>query len=153
MREIAERFEYKEGYLYKKNNGNKCTSTDANGYVRVCWDRGSLGRIRVFAHRLIYFMHYGDIPEGMYVDHIDMDCSNNFISNLRLVTKSGNAQNQRTKGYWLDKRSGKYRAQIKLNGKSKCLGLHTTAQEARSAYLRAKKELHPIASPDAFILN
>lgn len=151
MREIAERFEYKDGYLYKKNTGTKCVSTNTQGYIRVGWDRGALGRVRVLAHRLIYYMHYGDIPEGMLVDHIDMDCTNNHIDNLRLVTKSGNGQNRNVKGYWLDRRSGKYQSQIKIDGKVKYLGTFTTAKEARSAYLRAKKELHPMASCGALI--
>ena len=148
MQALADRFIYKDGWLYKKSNGNKCTLTNNKGYIRVSWDRGAAGRVREYAHRLIWFMHNGAIPEGMLVDHIDMNPKNNCITNLRLVTKSGNAQNQRVKGYWKDTRSGKFGAQIKLNGKSKHLGLHNTEAEARKAYLTAKAKLHPMASSD-----
>ena len=34
-----------------------------------------------------------DIPDGLEVDHIDRNPSNNRISNLRLVTSEGNSYN------------------------------------------------------------
>jgi hypothetical protein len=37
----------------------------------------------------------GAIPEGLVVDHIDRDSSNNLIDNLRLVTGEVNARNSR----------------------------------------------------------
>lgn len=33
-------------------------------------------------------MHYGAIPEGLTIDHIDRDRSNNRLDNLRLATYS-----------------------------------------------------------------
>ena len=44
-------------------------------------------------HRVIWEMHYGEIEQGKLIDHIDGDRTNNKLSNLRLVTKSGNARN------------------------------------------------------------
>ena len=42
------------------------------------------------AHRLVWEWHYGPIPDGMQVNHIDLDKANNRIANLELVTPSGN---------------------------------------------------------------
>ena len=151
MQALADRFIYRDGWLYKKSNGNKCTLTNNMGYIRVSWDRGSLGRVREYAHRLIWFMHHGDIPKGAEIDHIDMDKTNNCITNLRAVTRSGNAQNQRHKGYSFERRSGKYKAEIKLHGKTTWLGLHNTEADARTAYLNAKAKLHPVASQGALV--
>lgn len=39
-------------------------------------------------HRLIYEDHYGPIPKGMQIHHIDGDTTNNDISNLQLVSIS-----------------------------------------------------------------
>ena len=46
------------------------------------------------AHRVIWEMYNGSIPEGLVIDHIDGDPSNNKIENLRLATISQNSFNQ-----------------------------------------------------------
>ena len=53
-----------------------------------------MGR-NIFVHRIIWEMHNGEIPDGLVIDHIDGDCLNNKISNLRLVTQALNSRNQR----------------------------------------------------------
>lgn len=148
MQELIARLEYQpDGRLI-----NKATSRYADNYVnnwgyrRVSWDRGKLGRVREYAHRLVWVMHNGDIPEGMMVDHINLNREDNRIENLRLVDKSGNAQNARWKGCFRESRSGKWRAAIKLDGRSYDLGKFDTESAARAAYLKAKRELHNFAS-------
>ena len=42
-------------------------------------------------HRVIYYYFKGDIPEGIHVNHIDEDKSNNALSNLNLMTPKQNA--------------------------------------------------------------
>jgi hypothetical protein len=41
-------------------------------------------------YRLVYQAFYGEIPEGMTIDHKDENIHNNHISNLRLLTASEN---------------------------------------------------------------
>lgn len=48
----------------------------------------------MMAHRIIWMMNHGDIPEGFEVDHIDHDGTNNRLENLRLVDRSGNMKNR-----------------------------------------------------------
>lgn len=60
-----------------------------DGYVRIGIDGKS-----EYAHRLAWQMAVGPIPKGMEIDHIDHDPSNNRLSNLRLVTSSGNRRNR-----------------------------------------------------------
>lgn len=43
--------------------------------------------------RIIWVMHHGPIPEGMEIDHIDRDPSNNHLDNLRLVSRIQNMAN------------------------------------------------------------
>lgn len=103
-------------------------------------------------HRLIYWGFHGPIPPWLEVDHINGDHHDNRIENLRLITKSGNLQNQRqgqkgsTSGLlgvsW-KKRNGKWAAEIQLNGKKKHIGLFDCKFEAHAAYLKVKRELHP----------
>lgn len=46
-------------------------------------------------HRLIWELHFGDIPDGMVIDHIDGDIFNNLIGNLRLIPEILNHRNKR----------------------------------------------------------
>ena len=100
------------------------------------------------AHRLIWFMVHGKFPVNM-LDHINGNKLDNRISNLREATHQENMQNK-TKAR-LDNKSGflgvslnkgRFRANIKLNGKLKYLGLFDTPKEAHEAYLKAKREHH-----------
>ena len=52
-------------------------------------------------HRIVWMLHNGPIPDGLEINHIDMDKSNNHISNLELVTHRRNLELAREiKGNW-----------------------------------------------------
>lgn len=83
-------------------------------------------------------------PPGMVTDHISGNTHDNRKANLRTVTIQQNQFNQKNaRGYSLMK-NGKFRASITLNAKYIHLGYFDTEQEARDAYLEAKKVLHII---------
>lgn len=44
----------------------------------------------VYASRLVWFWFNGEIPPGLQVDHIDGNCRNDALSNLRLLTPRQN---------------------------------------------------------------
>ena len=52
-----------------------------------------------YLHRFIYSYAYGEIPDGMQVDHINHNGTDNRISNLRLVTTSENNKSRRKYEY------------------------------------------------------
>lgn len=83
-------------------------------------------------------------PKGMDVDHINQDPLNNTRANLRIVTRQQNCFNTSAKGYYFDKTKQKYRAAIAAYGKRYHLGLFSTEEEAREAYLEAKEIYHKI---------
>ena len=71
------------GYLRYNKNGiarNSCVS---------------MGRKQVYLHRVVYMLHYNNIPDGYVIDHIDGNPHNNKISNLRAVLPETNARNVR----------------------------------------------------------
>lgn len=84
------------------------------------------------------------------VDHKDHNTLNNRKSNLRLCTPSQNSQNKKMqsnnsigyKGVYVDKRTGRYRACIRINKKLKHLGYYSTAQEAYKVYKTIAEKIH-----------
>lgn len=90
----SEWVEYKEGLLY----WIKCTSSTGSGpnqpgKLAGCnSSRGACGYsvlglkgVTYSQHRIIWELHFGAIPEGYTVDHIDRNKRNNLIENLRLA--------------------------------------------------------------------
>lgn len=107
------------------------------------------------AHRIIWEMHHGPIPEKMRVDHIDGDFLNNRVSNLRLATQAQNGFNRRhsvvsktkLKGVSFCASRGKYDARIKANGVLVLLGRYATKAEAAVVYAKASIRYHGAFSP------
>ena len=61
-----------------------------SGYVHINLSaNGEKHQVR--AHRVIYMAAYGHIPDGMVVDHINNDKSDNRIGNLQLMTAKENS--------------------------------------------------------------
>lgn len=139
------------GNLIRKiaSSNSKCGDVaghnHARGYVRI-----RVNGKMYFAHRLVWIMHFGDIPDGLQIDHINCIKNDNRIENLRLASSSINTQNKRsarkdnTIGLLGVRRhvSGKFEAQIQLGGKKRYLGLFETPQVAHSAYVEAKRKFH-----------
>ena len=99
----------------------------------------------IYLHRAISMAH-----KGIDVDHIDCDGLNNRRENIRVANRSQNNQNRRKstnnksgyKGVSFCKRSSKWRASIKIDGKYKSLGYFNEANKAHEAYCAASKEMH-----------
>lgn len=83
-------------------------------------------------------------------DHHNHDTLDNRRFNLRSVSPSQNNFNQRIrrdsksglKGVTFHKKANKFRASIRINGKSEHLGLFATKEEAYIAYVKAAIDLH-----------
>lgn len=101
------------------------------------------------AHCVAWLMQTGDWPSGE-IDHINGTKNDNRWLNLRDLPVGVNQQNRvraqvnsKTGVLGVSKHpSGKYQASIKLNQKAKNLGHFETIDEARNAYLAAKRKFH-----------
>jgi hypothetical protein len=112
---------------------------DVHGYCTI-WYKNKIYRY----HRIVWVLINGkDIPVGLEIDHIDGDCMNNNINNLRAVTLRENQTNQkihrqgRLPGCCFSKVEQKWQAQIQTNRKQKFLGYFKTETEAHKAYIQA----------------
>jgi len=105
------------------------------------WTVGFNG-LMLKCHRVIWMIENGTIPDGLEIDHINRVRSDNSFSNLRLVTRSQNGFNKKisksnTSGFtgvrW-SKNEKKWKAQIRVNGKSRHLGYYNSIHDAKAAY-------------------
>lgn len=117
-----------------------------NGYLYGCVN-GS----KVYMHRLAWLLHTGSWPAAE-IDHRNGVRHDNRIENLREATRRENMQNQRAARVsnlssrfigvnWM-KTKAKWRAEIRINGKKKHLGLFEVEADAAAAYIEAKRLHH-----------
>lgn len=138
-------FSYKNGLLYWKVR-TSIKSRKMPGDIAGSVKKGRYSTVQFMGdnylvHRVIWEMHYGEITEGMHIDHINHERSDNRIENLRLVTNNQNRINQRmdkrnspgkTGVYW-HKSQMKWIASIGVNGKNLHLGTFSDFESASKA--------------------
>jgi len=101
-------------------------------------------------HRVNYYAHnptwdiYNSCIKTNSIDHEDRNKTNNNINNLRVSTHQHNQWNRICKGYRWKEQNQKWEAYITVSGKRKNLGYFLLEDEARQAYLEAKKIYHKI---------
>jgi len=93
-------------------------SLGSDGYYRMKFN-GQFYR----THRVVYYMHTGIDPAELVVDHIDGNCLNNNVENLRPCTVQENLWNSKgkSKRSGLPKgiskmKNGRYQVQVSIKG-------------------------------------
>ena len=132
QKNVAELFNYNSdtGEIFwnvigKGRTKKKAAGTvTSNGYVGVLIDG-----TRYYAHRIVWFLHHKKWPQNQ-IDHINGIKTDNRIENLREATNSQNGKNYGEnksntsgfKGVSFCKQTNRWRAVIKVDGKTKSLG-------------------------------
>jgi hypothetical protein len=119
------------------------TMKSGNQFYAVRNENNGKKRRLIMMHRVILLT-----PKGMDTDHISGDGLDNRRANLRVATRTQNNINRaasknnklNTKGVILHQ--GKYRAEIRFNGKNQYLGSFLTIAEAAAAYQSAAEKLY-----------
>jgi hypothetical protein len=101
-------------------------------------------------HLVIWEAHHGPRPDGMWVDHINGDPTDNRIENLRLATPAQNAANQGLqkrsatgyKGVRWEKAKQRYVSSVGWEGKTRHIGYFDCPVEAAKAYDARLVELY-----------
>ena len=143
-------FEYLNGGLFWSispsrgvKSGDPAGYKHPYGYLHVRY-KGKNYKV----HRIVWEMHYGPIPEGMTVDHINHVRDDNRIENLRVVSmhennKNASRRDDNTTGvtgvYWRKDRN-EWQAKIYTDGKQVHIGYFVNFQSAVNARLAAEKE-------------
>ena len=143
-------FDYRDGSLFWRETlctkiriGDLCGYERKDGY-RTIYVNGQHN----LAHRLIYLWHFGTVPE--FIDHINGVKNDNRPENLRPATRAQNGANRSKpasntsgfKGVSFHKGTGKFKGQIKINGRLIYLGLFSDPESAHAAYIEAAKHIH-----------
>jgi hypothetical protein len=119
-------------------------SYDGQGYLKF-----RIGDKKYKVHRVVYKLYHpewniDDISSENKIDHKNKNKADNRIINLRNLTNQENGFNTNAKGYCWNKQNKKWHAQICLNRKIIHLGYFEREEDARNAYLAAKKIYHVI---------
>lgn len=127
-------------FMSKDKLGNKAGWVDAKGYTRI-----KIGKKHHYAHQLAFLYMTGSYqPDGLIIDHINRNKSDNRWSNLRLVDGSQNCLNRTPennksgyRGVFFDKNRtsvNKWRSYIKHEGKNIILGYFLKKEYAAYAF-------------------
>lgn len=129
-----------------KHAGKLAFTSETGGYRQGC-----IFKRRLLAHRVIWKWVTGEEPPEL--DHINHLRSDNRWDNLRPVTRTENCQNHSPRqdnqsgvtGVFWEKSCSRWRAQIRLNGKSKHIGVYDNLEDAVAARKQAELQhgFHP----------
>ena len=123
------------GSLHVDNTGHKTIHIKLNGK-------------QYKAHRVFWEMVNGEIPDGMTIDHIDQDSTNNRLENLRLASQTEQHRNRPVQCNnscgcagisWIERKK-MWRARITVARKTIELGMRCSLLDA--AAIRKSAELN-----------
>jgi hypothetical protein len=134
---------------WKNPTSNRLKPGDPAGRIsRNRYSTTTVDGISYLNHRLIWLMVHGTDPLENLVDHVDGDCTNNRIDNLRLATCGQNRDNtKKAQGCSYDKTKGNWLVTVNSQGKRHYVGRFKCPLEARLAYEDKKRELCGEFSP------
>lgn len=81
------------GEVFKPDGRPAVTFSRSDPYLRVI-QRCGHSCLTHYAHRLVWEVVHGPIPEGFHVDHLDGNARNNAIGNLEMITPAENHRRQ-----------------------------------------------------------
>lgn len=117
-----------------------CLTPD--GYLKIGLD----GK-RYLSHRLAWLYMTGKFPK-YFIDHINMDRSDNRFINLREATQGQNYANSRCRSHskiglkGVTTNGARWQAQIRKDKRRIYLGTYDSPQEAHEAYVVAAHKYH-----------
>ena len=153
--ELLKLVEHKNGKLFwlprgvaridKQFAGKEAGCVRPDGYLCIAWKGKHL-----LAHRAIWVIENGSIPNGMFIDHINRNRRDNRISNLRLCSVSQNNCNaklrkdnsSKVKGVCWDTQRNKWKARVTYQGQQYHAGFYSDLDKAALAVQEKRQKVH-----------
>lgn len=135
------------GKFLTKERILKCKN-DTGNYKLVSLCKNNIKETK-FVHKLVAsaFLNHEPCGYNLVVNHIDFDKFNNRLDNLEIVTSRINCNKKHiphtskyTGVYW-NNNNNKWRACIRLNGRTKHLGCFSNQLDAHNAYQKELKKI------------
>lgn len=144
LREVLEYFPETGKFVWRVQLGSRGVVGSVAGKWHQYYFYIGIDNHRYAAHQLAWLYMTGRWPHPL-VDHEDHDGHNNTWTNLREATHTQNQFNRRKqqgctsqyKGVTLHRKSGRWIAKIKINGRTKALGYFDAETDAGAAYREA----------------
>jgi len=132
------------GVLTRRDLGRVVGSLRSDGYLSATVKYRSL-----LVHRIVFACYHGRWPNGR-LDHKNEIKSDNKIENLREATNSQNVCNcgkrktntSGVKGVHFYKPTGKWMAQLQIDGRKIFVGYFTEISDAKSTLEQKRAEMH-----------
>ena len=150
--QAKELFKYKDGILHwktrHKNSRKAKDDLEAGTVSTYGYKRVTHKQVKYYVHQLVFLLHHGFIPK--MIDHIDGDCNNNKIENLREANKMTNAYNtplyRKSKSgcknvIWHNQHQ-KWAVRLIANKKSIHIGLYEDLELAELVAIMAREKYH-----------
>lgn len=144
------------GRQFKTPTGHNCilkerilkASIASNGYKMVSLYKDRLCK-KEYVHKLIAIMFLNHKPNGytLVVNHKNFIKTDNRVDNLEIITNRENTNLKHLKssskfvGVSWSKSKNKWRADIRIKGKGKCLGFSNCEIKANELYIKALNEI------------
>jgi hypothetical protein len=133
----------------RKNRGNIINGSRSSGYYTVrLFKNGSSEFVKIHQLVAINFLNHERCGHQLVIDHINDNKLDNRLENLQVVTQRFNVgktkkenSTSKYKGVCWCKQNNKYKANIKINGKTVHLGLFECEMAAHLAYKNKIKQI------------
>ena len=143
---LRELFDYRDGHLFwrKGSRPGMADGTQAGTLVPGGYRKVRVNGKFLQENRVVWVWHHGEIPQGLVVDHINRNRSDNRIENLRLLTNRENTSNWQQRDLPTgirppEGRHKRFKAVATKDGKKCHIGYFLTVDEAvaaREAFLK-----------------
>lgn len=145
---LMDRTEYRNGKLYWIDKEREAGTKRKDGYISLCVQPKGMKPKHIKAHRFIWWLENGPVPDHLVIDHVNGDRSDNRIENLQAISQLHNTWKQcassasKIKNVVLHRPTNKWQVRIACNGVKHYFGSYDDIELAELVASEARELLH-----------